>query len=595
MILPAALGLGLALGSPAVARTWKVPAVVGTVQAGLAAAAPGDTVLLSCGTYREHDLVVGAGVTLRSVTGDPGCAIVDAAAGGRVFVVTGAHPAARIEGLTIRGGKTPAGGSDNLGGGIQCVDSELSLRNCLLTLNSAGLGGGLGAQNSVLDVEFCTFQADSAAHYAWGAGGGMWCKSVSGTLRGCSFAGNTAFGTDPATPGDGGGLFCNRSTLAITDCRFDGNRTGGGAGGFYSFSIDKSVLTGCRFSGNSAAWGGAIYFEQWSQATLSQCAFARNTAQVGGAAEIESLSSPAFSDCDFEGNRATAGSGGAVICWGSWPSFLRCDFLDNACTVGGGAVFLGRQEITFDTCVFAGNTAGANGGAVEVQAGTASLSSCTLAGNAAAVGAGLHCASGAHVSVDHTIIAFAPRGEAVACPDTSACTFSFADLYGNAGGDWIGPISGQASANGDLAADPQFCAAGSNDFRVSDASPCAPRSLPVRLLIGALGVGCAVTALPDREAGPPAAILDAGSFPNPFNPRTRIAFALGVAARAELSIHAVDGRLVRRLLDAELPAGEHEVEWDGRDERGAAAASGVYFFRLQAGTAVLSRKLSLIR
>jgi flagellar hook assembly protein FlgD len=62
-----------------------------------------------------------------------------------------------------------------------------------------------------------------------------------------------------------------------------------------------------------------------------------------------------------------------------------------------------------------------------------------------------------------------------------------------------------------------------------------------------------------------------------------------------VSIHAADGRLVRRLLEADLPAGSHEAVWDGRDAQGAAVASGVYVSRLQAGREVRTQKLVLMK
>jgi PKD repeat protein len=83
--------------------------------------------------------------------------------------------------------------------------------------------------------------------------------------------------------------------------------------------------------------------------------------------------------------------------------------------------------------------------------------------------------------------------------------------------------------------------------------------------------------------------------PNPFNPATVIPFALPVAGRVQLEIYDVRGRLVRRLLDDSLPAGFHTVTWDGRDQVGHGAASGIYFSMLRAGSAEITRKMTLLR
>jgi hypothetical protein len=81
---------------------------------------------------------------------------------------------------------------------------------------------------------------------------------------------------------------------------------------------------------------------------------------------------------------------------------------------------------------------------------------------------------------------------------------------------------------------------------------------------------------------PTAFLMDQNS-PNPFNPRTTIAFDLPEAQRVRLTVYAVDGRRVATLLDERRGPGRHEVVWSGRDAHGRAVASGTYFCRLEAG------------
>jgi hypothetical protein len=85
------------------------------------------------------------------------------------------------------------------------------------------------------------------------------------------------------------------------------------------------------------------------------------------------------------------------------------------------------------------------------------------------------------------------------------------------------------------------------------------------------------------------------SRPNPFTPDTRIEFALPHAAGARLRVLDPQGRLVRTLLDARLPAGTHRVPWDGRDADGRAVVSGVYFYCLETDGGSLTRKMTLLR
>jgi len=83
--------------------------------------------------------------------------------------------------------------------------------------------------------------------------------------------------------------------------------------------------------------------------------------------------------------------------------------------------------------------------------------------------------------------------------------------------------------------------------------------------------------------------------PNPFSPETRIAYELPQSGRTELRIYAVNGRLVRTLMDAERPAGRHSLHWDGLDESGHAVSSGVYFYTLSAPGVGEGRKMLLLR
>ena len=72
--------------------------------------------------------------------------------------------------------------------------------------------------------------------------------------------------------------------------------------------------------------------------------------------------------------------------------------------------------------------------------------------------------------------------------------------------------------------------------------------------------------------------------PNPFNPVTTIEYVLpegAEASRTSLRIYDVQGRLVQDLVSARQAAGRHAATWYGRDDRGLAMPSGVYFHRLE--------------
>ncbi|MBM3307781.1 MAG: VCBS repeat-containing protein [Candidatus Eisenbacteria bacterium] len=98
----------------------------------------------------------------------------------------------------------------------------------------------------------------------------------------------------------------------------------------------------------------------------------------------------------------------------------------------------------------------------------------------------------------------------------------------------------------------------------------------------------------ELQAGP----VLAQNCPNPFNPVTTIAFHVPDSdgqAPVRVTIHALDGSVVRTLVDEHLDSGRHVRVWDGKDDHGFRSASGVYFCRLTVGEVARVRKMTLIK
>jgi len=162
---------------------WRVPEDALTIQAAVDSAVAGDTVLVSCGTYRERDIALKAGVVVRSETGCADCATIDAQGQGRVMVFLGEDSTASavfVEGLTLKGG-VAAGmlWPDNAGGGIYCEDASPRIRDCVLADNAAEWGGGITCRSSSAWIVNSTFARNSAS----GGGGGIYSYYASLTLE----------------------------------------------------------------------------------------------------------------------------------------------------------------------------------------------------------------------------------------------------------------------------------------------------------------------------------------------------------------------------------------------------------------------------
>ncbi len=109
----------------------------------------------------------------------------------------------------------------------------------------------------------------------------------------------------------------------------------------------------------------------------------------------------------------------------------------------------------------------------------------------------------------------------------------------------------------------------------------------------AVQVNGGTTGTPD--AGASIAFALAQSVPNPSNGSASIAFALPAASAVQLRIFDVAGRHVRTVAEGVRPAGRHVATWDGAGADGKPVASGVYFYRLVAGSQRAERKLVLLR
>jgi predicted outer membrane repeat protein len=419
------------------AAVIHVPGDQPTIQAGINAAGPGDTVLVASGMYspstngESFPIVMVSGVTVISVSG-PASTVVDAAGTDRVFQCQNVDATASIAGFTITGGVTaPAGYPANCGAGVQCLSSSPGLAGCVFSDNVAALHGGAifcmeGSSPSITD---CAFTDNIAVEYV---GGAIKCvNQCSLTLTRCSFSGNSAFH-------DGGAIACFvESELFLTDCSFLGNSCGRQGGGVYCGHGCSAELTGCLFAGNSARDAGGLYLIS-GDATMTACRFLDNSAELdGGGVNINNECTLSLDACEFANNDASRGGG---VCCEGFSSSLTCIH-----------------------STFAGNSASTDGGGL------------CLSGYSTAI-------------VDNTIIAFGLAGEALHCDAYSWALLSCCDVYENAGGDWVGCIFGQNGTYGNISECPLFCDIDNNDYHLQVCSPCVEGYGCGQ--IGAYGVGC---------------------------------------------------------------------------------------------------------
>ena len=85
------------------------------------------------------------------------------------------------------------------------------------------------------------------------------------------------------------------------------------------------------------------------------------------------------------------------------------------------------------------------------------------------------------------------------------------------------------------------------------------------------------------------------NYPNPFNPATTLTYSIEEKGEVTLKIYDASGKYIASLVDRQEEKGSYAVEWNGRDEKGSPAASGIYFYRLTGGNQTISKKMVLLR
>ena len=85
------------------------------------------------------------------------------------------------------------------------------------------------------------------------------------------------------------------------------------------------------------------------------------------------------------------------------------------------------------------------------------------------------------------------------------------------------------------------------------------------------------------------------NYPNPFNPVTIIEYDIPVNAAVQLLVYDILGRQVKVLVNESIEAGYKSVRWNGRNDQGRNVSAGMYFYSIQAGDFVKTRKMILLK
>jgi hypothetical protein len=315
-----------------------------------------------------------------------------------------------------------------------------------------------------------------------------------------------------------------------------------------------------------------------------------------------------------------------IDCGGAGPALVFDDGEGPSCVVdgftfvngaaetffGGGIVCSAASSPTIRNCVVRDCNASFFGAGIYCEDGASPmLEGIVAVGNTSITGSGLYCKSGAAPAVTNctfasnpghqitaadaspiitnSIVAASPTGLAVNCQGVADPEITRSCVFGNSQGD---SLCGSYYDN--IFIDPLFCELEEGVVSLHDDSPCLPSGNPWGEMIGALGAGgCGVAT--GIDGTPDALFALHPAQPNPTRDRSILTLTVPVDGRASLAVYDVAGRLIRRVTDGPLPAGDHRFVWDGRDGRGRQVAAGVYFCVAEVAGERAATKIVLVR
>jgi hypothetical protein len=435
---------------------------------------------------------------------------------------------------------------------------------------------------------------------------------------------------------NGGGVYVeNSADIGITGGIISGNSAAFGGGGVY-IAGSQAAMIGVELQGNAAVLGGAAYTGGAGTITIAGCVLSANTATLGAGMYVSGSETHVDHNL-FAGNSGTTGAGGCYFVAAS-GSFIGNTMHQNSGALGGGVYFSNTSIPVVNNIVTSSTGSGIKCGGAPIPTptycdswnNTTNWDGCTPGTGCLSLDPLYVSAAGSdyHLGIHSPGIDAGDPNPTLNDPDGSRGDMG---MYGSHAFAMDQPeypkglvgvvVTGNTVVRWNQ--NPEADVASYAVYKGTDAA-----------FIPSAGTFVALVAAPDTSyddgayvsgvyykvsavdadgyaggyAGPveaePTGIGDAlasGAFrldqnhPNPFNPTTRIRFHLSASERARIEIFDVRGARVRLLMDRVTGPGPGEVAWDGKDDEGDAVSTGIYFYRLTAGSFSETRKMAVLR
>ena len=529
-----------------------------------------------------------------------------------------------------------SGNNSVWGGGIGVMGGELQASDCQFLENKAEVwGGGVAGDYATLSLNNCTFTRDTSD---WGSGG-LHMDHATAEIIDCDFVENHAvFGGGSHgvysqiifnridflnnLAEAGAGLHIEDSDLDMNECLLQNNHATNGSGGAIDYSVDTTIfgrpnvlkITNSAIQENSALTNsGGVRIEQANSeislvdVQLDQCDILNNHADIYAALRISgNISDFIVSNSLLSGNTSKRYVGGAGFIGPKAGKVYNCIFSSNY-------------------SVFSDSSRNAHGVSLGLEA-SMDFFNCTFFDSSDAGGIGLSARRGCEATVTNSIFwgcGDKPISTTTAAGLGNTITVNHCAIENGIDSIYVSDsLSTLIWGVGNIDVDPLFVDAQNMDFHLQDISPCIGSGIDC-IIIDEEWQCCPTSDFegnprpnpngsnPDMGAyehilGAPVGIENISrqsltkfalyqNYPNPFNPTTTICYTVGAhhdvpVQHVDLSVYNILGQKVATLVNKKQPAGSYEMEWDA-----TGFASGIYYYRLDAGDYKRVKKMVLIK
>ncbi len=439
------------------AQTFYVPSgQYSTIQSAINAAADGDVVIVSPGTYYENINFHGKAITVRSVNPDDPNVVA-------ATVIDGSHPAnpnigsvaifaSGEDNNSILSGFTVTGGTgswllvswefkglrwNRCGGGVVCYGmSAPTITKNVFINNIAGQGGGIYIYGDPVNPND---PSNPPLH-------------ISPVIADNIFIGNSAIVNHGFAP---------------PDTNYPNNDNGDG-GAIVAFQGCDATITGNLIQYNHADWyGGGIHLRQWSNGLIEDNQLIGNDSRLGAGIHITYTSAPTVRLNLIKRNIAGGlGGGGIYVYYLSQPIIENNVIAQNTSSNGAGiGVYYDSAPLIRNNLIYKNNS----GAGIRIVASSPAITHNTIANN---YFGGVDCDSTGTVIIENSIITSNGHGWGIWVHGGSLPVIKYNNLWGNQSGTCGPDIPDQTGINGNISANPNFVNLDSNDYHLSYASLC---------------------------------------------------------------------------------------------------------------------------